>query len=157
MGAMLSKLWGALKGRKGGVKNDSTGAKGQRKAVDLENGLPTTNTPAKPPTPMPSMGIKKYEITEVCEPLFLDVCWMMEGYLSPHIPSSKFPGFPWRNETLLYIIRPLVLHATRAWLMFNCFAAMDPLPLRPRRRSVLGRVDQHPSLHRHPETGATPC
>ena len=67
MGATLSKLWGSFKAAflGGGGRSHNNTANGQPK--DTENGLPTSNTPAKPPTPLPDMGgVKKYEITEVC-------------------------------------------------------------------------------------------
>jgi hypothetical protein len=65
MGAALSKLWGAfLRAWTGGGAPTNNHAQNNK---DLEDGLPTANTPAKPPTPLPDMtGIKKYEITEVC-------------------------------------------------------------------------------------------
>jgi len=74
MGATLSKLWGSLRaaltGGGGGAagKDDHNGnaTAPNGHARDLESALPTSNTPAKPPTPIPDMGsVKKYEITEV--------------------------------------------------------------------------------------------
>ena len=72
MGATLSKLWGSLKAALtgGGAadkgRHDAKAQTSSDHERDVENNLPKSNTPAKPPTPLPDMGsVKKYEITEV--------------------------------------------------------------------------------------------
>lgn len=68
MGATLSKLWGSFKSAftGGGAPAKSNHNDNKDQAKDVEDRLPKTNTPAKPPTPLPDMGgIQKYEITEV--------------------------------------------------------------------------------------------
>ncbi|KAF2020371.1 SGL-domain-containing protein [Aaosphaeria arxii CBS 175.79] len=80
MGATLSKLWGAVRTALTGGTNSSSSTSNDNtgnQPKDVENGLSTTDTPAKPPTPLPNMsGIKKYEITE---PWIRDNCALGEG------------------------------------------------------------------------------
>jgi hypothetical protein len=70
MGATLSKLWGAFRtawaGGGSAGRTDYTPYHSNGAPRDVEEGLPTTNTPAKPPTPLPDMGgIQKWVIEEV--------------------------------------------------------------------------------------------
>lgn len=153
MGAALSKLWGAFRtavtGGGATGKRDTNHSDGITK--DVENGLPTSNTPAKPPTPMPSMGgIKKYEITEVrlscnfdsggwrgslhpasCEVIVIILSFTMKQSESLYAESSVGSIEPSNQITILTTVSP---------------TAMDPLQLLPRRRALLRRKHKLPPL-----------
>jgi hypothetical protein len=111
---------------------------------DLENNLPKSNTPAKPPTPMPEMGsVKKYEITEVC---VFDPLGGVHGGAASLLPRRH------RSVSLppLFLSSTQNKHETKQlfYALTVQFVAMAQAQLLARRRAVLGGKDKHAPLPR---------